>query len=125
MGRDDEVIGSGETTLLEVQTLETDIVDPKSCRPFLSHGYRDNRTVQPYERTIRELAREEGCEQSDTAAKVQDGAGSADSFGHKRTDGQIVVVPLAIQDRQDVGFCGEVIEGHVLVDAGGGLLPLD
>ena len=118
MRRDDDVVGSRERSVLDVQALEAEVPQPERPRAFAGHPQRGVRTVHAHDGDSRELLGIERRQQADAAPEIKDGPGSAESFSDGRPDGLVVVVLLTVEDRQYVRSRGVVVKGYFSCDAG-------
>src|SRR5207249_3022731 len=116
--RDDDVVGSRERSVLDVQALEAEVPQPERPRAFAGHPQRGVRTVHAHDGDSRELLGIERRQQADAAPEIKDGPGSAESFSDGRRDGLVVVVLLTVEDRQNVRSRGVVVKGYFSCDAG-------
>ena len=106
----DQIIGASGSRVIEIETIEPHVGQAKNLRVFLRARDRGSRAIDPDKSLVGMLPRIECREDADPAAHIQYRPGSTDAICHARSDGQIIVVPLAIEDRQDIRMGGGIVE---------------
>src|SRR5262249_56108164 len=110
MRSDDTVIRPDRRACVHIRILELHILKMEGLRFPLRHDNGGTRTVDSDDTRMREAAGVKRRENSRTAAEIKNARGLSKPGLNERSDGRVVVVALAVQDRQNSRVGGKVVK---------------
>src|SRR5689334_15974126 len=121
MRGDDTVVRPTRRTGIHIRTSKLHVLKMEGLRFPLRHDNGGTRTVDPNDTRMRVAAGVKRRENARTAAEIKNGRGTSKRTLDERSDGRVVVVTLAVEDRENSRGGGKVVKRRLLL---GSALPL-